>query len=116
MLSLCCILMVAHHHRLEIEVQTVAKDPSSIKGSHLEAVLYLQDLTDPSEVRLVRESRCKSLISQILDMLIFISYGAQPGNPGANPKLCDVTLPLYFSVMRTMKAFFPDTDDYDLSV
>jgi len=31
--------------RLEIEVQTVAKDPASIKGSHLEVALYLQVLS-----------------------------------------------------------------------
>lgn len=43
--------------RLEVEVQTVAKDPASIKGSHLEAALYLQDPVESSGVRLVKEGR-----------------------------------------------------------
>ncbi len=61
--------MLAFHHRLEIEVQTVAKDPSSIKGSHLEAALYLQDPTTPSNVRLVKETRCLPQALQYCSLL-----------------------------------------------
>ncbi len=50
--ALCC--------RLEIEVQTVARERGSIKGSHLEVALYLQDpdgheLEEPYEIDLSKK-------------------------------------------------------------
>jgi hypothetical protein len=53
----CCGSSQGLFCRLEVEVQTVAKAAASIKGSHLEAALYLQDPAEPSGVRLVKEGR-----------------------------------------------------------